>query len=71
MTVELALFRRIPSRPAIGLKDLFDGVAEYARNREGQWKTGVISPRFDRVNRLTRHVQTLCEIRLRPAMLRS
>jgi hypothetical protein len=47
------LFRRTPWRSGVRLKDVFDWVAEYAGDRERQWKTGIVSPCLDRVDRLT------------------
>ena len=50
---------------------MFDWLSEYARNRECQWKTRVVSPCFDSVDGLTRYVEALGEISLGPAAFRS
>ena len=52
-----------------GRKDGFDRVAKKLRDVESQGEAGVVLFRFNGVNGLTRDVQTLGEVGLRPASL--
>jgi hypothetical protein len=58
-------------RARLWLENPLDGLSEQSRDVEGQRETWIVPPRFNGVDRLARHAESLRHVRLGPSVLRA